>query len=381
MKLNTLIVNGIKPKSNPHNSVTLPIFLSSTFIQDSISSSNKFSYSRSANPTRNAFEELFAKVEGVKYCFSTATGMAATTAVFNLFKFSDKILLSSQVYGGTYKYASTIFPAQGIKYELIDDFNELDESVITSDVKAIFIETPSNPLLRVTDIKRVVSMAHSKGALVIVDNTFLTPYYQRLFEFGVDIVIYSATKYIGGHSDLLAGLITTNNDEIAARLEVLKSTLGATLAPTDAYYLTRGLKTLSVRFDRQTANTHAIINALKNENGIERIYYPGSYSEHEKQLQNSQSSDIGAVISIELASGYDIHKFLNSLEVFNVAVSLGSVESLICHPYSMTHDSLSQSLRQKLGITQNLLRLAVGIEDSDDLINDLKQALRLAKIS
>ena len=379
MKIDTLIVKGIEAKDNPYNAVVPPIVLSSTFAQEGLGEFGEFAYSRSANPTKKAFEELFAKFEGSKYSFALASGMAATTAVFNLLKSGDKVLLNNNVYGGTYRYASGIFKNQGISYELVDDLNLIEENDITDDVKMVFIETPSNPLLRVTDIKRIVNLAHKKGALVVVDNTFLTPYYQRLLPLGVDIVVYSATKYIGGHADVIAGIVSTNDDALADRIAFMKNTLGATLSPTDAYYLIRGLKALSVRFDRQTQNTHKIVEFLKSNPAVRAVYDAGSHSEFEKRAQEAQASDIGAVISLELAEGYDYEKFAKSLHLFDLAVSLGGVESLICHPASMTHESYPKELQEKIGISQNLLRLAIGIENADDLIDDLKQALIKAK--
>ncbi len=243
----------------------------------------------------------------------------------------------------------------------------------------VFIETPSNPLLRVTDIERISELAHKNGALVVMDNTFLTPYYQRPLEHGADVVVYSATKYIGGHADLIAGIVTTNDDELAARIQFMKNTLGATLSPTDAYSLIRGLKTLSVRFDRQSENTLKIIEFLRGNPAVEAVNFAGSHSANEKEIQNRQASGIGAVISIVLKPQYDYKTFARSLELFDLAVSLGGVESLICHPASMTHESYPRELQERIGISQNLLRLAIGIENADDLIADLTAALEKSK--
>lgn len=379
MKIDTLIVKGLPAHDNEHNAVIPPIHLSSTFAQDGLDGFGDFAYSRGNNPTRNAFERIFAKFEGSKHCFALASGMAATAAVFNLLKTGDKVLLNNNVYGGTFRYVSGIFKDQGINYELIDDINELIAADVKG-VKMIFIETPSNPLLRVTDISKISKLAHAAGALVVVDNTFLTPYYQRCLEFGADIVVYSATKYIGGHADLIAGLITTNNDALAERLQFMKNTLGATLSPMDSYYLIRGLKTLSVRFDRQSENTLKIIKFLQNHEGVSKVHYAGSHSKFEKEAQEAQTSGIGAVISFELDQKYDYKIFAKSLKLFDLAVSLGGVESLICHPASMTHESYPRELQDKIGIKQNLLRLAIGIENAKDLIADLKQAFKKAKI-
>ena len=377
MKVDTLIVKGIEAKSNPHNAVIPPIYLASTFVQESLDDFGKYAYSRGANPTRNAFEELFAKFEGSKYAFALASGMAATSAAFALLKSGDRVLLNNNVYGGTYRYVSGIFKNQGINYDLVDDLNLITE--IPSDVKMVFIETPSNPLLRVTDIERISELAHKNGALVVMDNTFLTPYYQRPLEHGADVVVYSATKYIGGHADLIAGIVTTNDDELAARIQFMKNTLGATLSPTDSYSLIRGLKTLSVRFDRQSENTLKIIEFLRSNPAVEAVNFAGSHSKSEKKIQDRQASGIGAVISLVLKPQYDYKTFARSLELFDLAVSLGGVESLICHPASMTHESYPRELQERIGISQNLLRLAIGIENADDLIADLTAALEKSK--
>jgi len=380
MKLDTLIVKGIEAKHNPFGAVVPPVYLATTFVQEGLDGFGEFAYSRGANPTKQAFDELFAKVEGSKYAFSFGSGMAATAAAFSLLKTGDKVLLNNNVYGGTFRYVSNVFASQGISYEAVDDLNLLEEKDIAENVRAIFIETPSNPLLRVTDIRRIADIAHKRGILVIADNTFLTPYYQKLFDFGVDIVVYSATKYIGGHADVIAGIVTTNDDALAERIAFMKNTLGATLSPADAYNLIRGLKTLSVRFDRQSENTLKIVEFLEKNSAVKTVYYAGSFSAEEKRIQNAQASGIGALISLELKDGYDYKIFAKSLELFDLAVSLGGVESLICHPASMTHESYSPQLQAQIGITQGLLRLAVGIENSDDLIADIAQAINKAKI-
>lgn len=264
MKLDTLIVKGIEAKHNPFGAVVPPVYLATTFVQEGLDGFGEFAYSRGANPTKQAFDELFAKVEGSKYAFSFGSGMAATAAAFSLLKTGDKVLLNNNVYGGTFRYVSNVFASQGISYEAVDDLNLLEEKDIAENVRVIFIETPSNPLLRVTDIRRIADIAHERGILVIADNTFLTPYYQKLFDFGVDIVVYSATKYIGGHADVIAGIVTVNDDALAEKIKFARNTFGGIISPMDAYYLIRGLKTLSVRFDRQTQNTHKIIEFLKS---------------------------------------------------------------------------------------------------------------------
>lgn len=378
MKIDSLVVKGIDASDDPYHAVVPPIYLSTTYAQEKLGEFGEFAYGRGGNPTRSSLETLFAKIEGVSHSFAFASGMAATTAVFNLFKKGDKILLNNNVYGGTYRYVDNIFKRQGISYELVDDFNLLTLENLEDDIAAVFIETPSNPLLRVTDLEHIVKLAHAKGILVIIDNTFMTPYFQKPFDFGVDIVVYSATKYIGGHADAIAGLVTTNNEKIAAEIKFLQNTLGGILTPTDSYTLIKGLKTLSVRLDRQESNTRQIINYLKEHPAVDRVYYPGAYSAVEQAIHQKQSSGLGAVISLQLKAALSSDIFIQSLNFFDLAVSLGGVESLICHPASMTHESYELELQEKIGIKQNLLRLAIGIENIADLIADLDQALEKA---
>ncbi|MCO7124354.1 PLP-dependent aspartate aminotransferase family protein [Sporolactobacillus shoreicorticis] len=379
MKLDSLIVKGIDAKDNPNHAVVPPIFLATTYVQDNLHGFQSFAYARGGNPTRNNLETLFSKIEQADYSYAFASGMAAVSAVFSLFKSGDKILLNNNVYGGTYRYASNLFAERGIAYELVHDFNELKADDLDDDVAALYIETPSNPLLRVADIQRLAAIAREKGKLLIVDNTFLTAYYQNPLALGADLVLYSATKYLSGHADVIAGLVATNQDKIAQKLKFLQNTLGGILSPTDSYALIRGIKTLSVRLDRQEENTNKIIEFFSSHPGIDQLYYPGSYSQEEKEIQRRQASGHGSVISVRLASDYDQDRFVAALSLFDLAVSLGGVESLICQPATMTHESFDEKLQEKIGITKGLLRLAIGIENADDLLEDLARALEKAK--
>lgn len=375
MEFDSLVVQGIPAVENEKGSVVPPIHLVTTYVQESLSSFQEFGYGRGENPTRFNLEALVSQLEGVKHGFAFSSGMAATTTVFNLFKQGDKVLLNCDLYGGTYRYADKLFTQQGIDFELVDDVNDLTDADLTPNVKAIFIETPSNPLLRVIDIQKLGDLAHRHDCLVIIDNTFMTPYLQRSFELGADIVVYSATKYLSGHSDIIAGLVTVDDDDLAAEIKLLQSTLGNILSPTDSYHLIQGIKTLTVRMDKQEENTKKIIEFLEKHPRIANVYYPGSSSAVEAEVQKKQASGIGAVFSIELVPEASPEKFVDALNIINLAVSLGGVESLICHPASMTHDYYSPELRAKIGISEGLLRLAIGIENADDLIKDLEQAL------
>jgi cystathionine beta-lyase len=317
-------------------------------------------------------------MEGAKFALATSSGMAATSLVFELLKEGDKILINSNVYGGTWRFVSNLFENRGLVYEIVDDFNTYD--LKDSDAKLVFIETPSNPLLEVTDIRRVCEAAHKKGMTVIVDNTFMTSYLQKPLMLGADIVIYSATKYYGGHSDLLAGLILLNDEKLYERFRFLRNTLGGILSPFDSFLLMRGMRTLALRLDKQQENAKGIAHFLDSHDGADKVYYPGLKSNRGYEIQLEQAYGPGAVLSFELnEKDYDLKTFVANLKYFAFAVSLGGVESLICRPSTMTHESYKKELQVKIGIRPNLLRLSPGIEDIDDLLDDLNNAFIKAR--
>jgi cystathionine beta-lyase len=301
--------------------------------------------------------------------------MAAITAVLFLFKSGDKLLISSNVYGGTFRVLDKVFKNFEISYEMIDtsDLNLL-ESRIDETVKGLIIESPANPLLTITDIKAASEVAHRHDILTIVDNTFMTPYLQRPLTLGADIIVHSATKYLGGHSDLVAGLAVTNRDDIATRLAFIQNATGGILEPFDSWLLIRGIKTLSVRLDRHLENAAYIADFLVSHPGVEKVYYPGLKDFDGYEVNKKQASGAGAIISFVLSEKYDIRKFYKSLSLITLGESLGGVESLACHPASMTHASIPYEVRQKVGIVNNLVRLSVGIEDKSDLVDDLSVA-------
>ena len=308
--------------------------------------------------------------------FAFASGMAAITAVLSLFKTGDKIIISSNVYGGTFRVLDKIFSNFGITYSIEDttDISALDEK-ITPDVKAILVESPANPLLTITDLKAVAGLAKKHGILSIVDNTFMTPYLQRPIELGVDIVIHSATKYLGGHSDLVAGLVVVNTKELAEKLAFIQNSTGGILQPFDSFLLIRGIKTLGVRMDRHVENAQKAAEFLKNHDAVKKVYYPGLVSAQGYEINKKQAKNGGAMISFELYEDYNIETFFSSLKLIALAESLGGVESLVCHPASMTHASMPYETRQKIGITDGLIRLSIGIENISDIIADLKYAI------
>lgn len=360
--------------------VNVPIYQTSTYEQQGIGQNKGWEYSRTGNPTRAALEALIAELEGGTHGFAFGSGMAALTAVLTLFKSGDKIIISSNVYGGTFRVLDKIFKNFNITYSIEDttDLASLD-SKVTPDVKAILIETPANPLLTITDLRGVADIAKKHGILSIVDNTFMTPYLQRPIESGIDIVVHSATKYLGGHSDVVAGLAVVHDKELAERLAFIQNATGGVLGPFDSFLLIRGIKTLGVRLDRHTENALKIAKWLTEQPSVKKVYYPGLESAQGYEINKKQAKNGGAMISFELKENYDFKKFFSSLGLIALAESLGGVESLACHPASMTHASIPREIREKVGITDGLIRLSVGIESAEDLIADLQQAIEKAE--
>ncbi|MBP5175467.1 MAG: PLP-dependent transferase [Treponema sp.] len=359
--------------------VNVPIYQTSTYAQQGIGQNKGWEYSRTGNPTRAALEKLIAELEGGTHGFAFASGMAALSTVLTLFKSGDRIIISSNVYGGTFRVLDKIFKNFGINYSIEDTSNlETLEQKISGDVKAILVETPANPLLTITDLEGVAKLAKKHGILSIVDNTFMTPYLQRPIEKGIDIVVHSATKYLGGHSDVVAGLAVVKDAALAERLAFIQNAVGGVLGPFDSFLLIRGIKTLGVRLDRHTENALKIARWLEKNPAVKRVYYPGLEGAQGYEINKRQAKNGGAMISFELKENYDFKKFFSSLKLISLAESLGGVESLACHPASMTHASIPREIREKVGITDGLIRLSVGIEGADDLIFDLNNAIEEA---
>ncbi len=359
--------------------VNVPIYQTSTYRQEGLGKNSGWEYSRTGNPTRAALEALIAELEGGTRGFAFASGMAASTAVISLFKSGDKIIISSNVYGGTFRVLDKIFKNFGITYSIEDTSNlKTLEKKITPDVKAIWVESPANPLLTITDLEGVAKLAKKKKILSIVDNTFMTPYIQRPIEKGIDIVVHSATKYLGGHSDLVAGLAVVKDKALAERLAFIQNATGGVLGPFDSFLLIRGIKTLGVRLDRHVENAEKIAAHLQKHSAVKKIYYPGLKSDVGYKVNKKQAKNGGAMISFELKENYNIKKFFSSLKLVALAESLGGVESLVCHPASMTHASIPKDIRDKVGITDGLIRLSVGIESAADIIADLDSAIKAA---
>lgn len=374
--IDSALIHGGICKDQLTGAVNIPIYQTSTYEQASLGHNKGYEYSRTGNPTRAALEALIAELEHGREGFAFASGMAAITAVLSLFKSGDRIIISSNVYGGTFRVLDKVFNNFGITYS-IEDTTDLKmlESKIAPDVKAIFVESPANPLLTITDIAAVSALAKRHGLLTIVDNTFMTPYLQRPIELGADIVIHSATKYLGGHSDLIAGLVVVSDPQLAERLAFLQNATGGILQPFDSFLLIRGIKTLGVRMDRHVENAGIIAEHLKKHKAVKKVYYPGLPDAQGYEINRRQAKNGGAMLAFELRENYSFEKFFASLKLVALAESLGGVESLACHPASMTHAAIPYETRQKVGITDGLIRLSIGIENVEDILADVDQAI------
>lgn len=376
LKINSLLIHGGTDGDETTGAVNVPVYQTTTYKQDGLGETRGWEYSRTGNPTRDALEKLIADLEQGKYGLAFATGLAAINTVLSLFKSGDKLVVSDNIYGGTFRILDNVFKNFGITYKIVDTSDlEAVEAAIDDDVKAVYVESPANPLLTVTDIEEVAKTAHKHGKLLIVDNTFLTPYLQRPLTLGADIVIHSGTKYLGGHSDVLSGLVVVNDKELADRLYYLQNAIGGVLAPWDSFLVIRGIKTLGVRMDRHVKNAERIAQWLSGSGYVSKVYYPGLESDPGFEVQKKQADGAGAMISFVLDEKYDYRKFFRSLKLITLAESLGGVESLVCHPASMTHAAIPADIRKEVGIVDELIRFSVGIEDVEDLIEDLEQAI------
>ena len=376
------IHRGQKPEKL-YGSVSLPIYQTSTFKQNKIGE-YIYDYSRAGNPTRTNLEKNISSLENGKDAISFSSGLAAISSIVQLFKTGDHFILTENVYGGTFRLMDTIIKKFNIEQSWVDTSIASNvESKIKSNTKLIFIESPTNPMMQLSDISEICKIAHRYDIIVAVDNTFMSPYFQRPLDLGADIVMHSTTKYLNGHSDVIGGIVITNNDTLAEQLHFLQMSVGAVPGPFDCWLTQRSLKTLHVRMQRHDENGRAVAEHLNKSNKIDRVYYPGlsSHPHHElaKKQQLDPNGDVGfgAMISIDLKTLDRASTFTDNLEIFTLAESLGGVESLICHPAKMTHASISDEKRSKLGISDGLLRLSVGIEDLDDLIEDIDLGLSI----
>ena len=356
--------------------VIVPIYQTSTYAQDEAGTPTGYEYSRTGNPTRTALETCLASLENAAFGFAFASGMAATTTVMHLLSPGDRIVSVNDVYGGTYRLFDKVYRPKGYEFEYVaaEDLSpDLVRGQVLEGTRMVWLETPTNPLMNVVDIRAATEAAHAVGALCVVDNTFATPYLQRPLELGADVVVHSTTKYLGGHSDVVGGFAATNDPTVAERLAFLQNGLGATPGPFDSWLVLRGLKTLALRMRAHSANAHRVAEFLEAHPAVERVRYPGLASHPRHELARRQMDDFGGMISFELAGcARDALELVRSTGIWQLAESLGGVESLIEHPGVMTHASLADS---PYAVPPNLVRLSVGIESGDDLIADLEQAL------
>ncbi|ASS66630.1 MULTISPECIES: aminotransferase class V-fold PLP-dependent enzyme [unclassified Paenibacillus] len=354
-----------------------PIVQASTFHHHDIYSPPKHDYSRSGNPTRAAVEEAIALLEGGNRGFAFASGMAAISTSFLLLSAGDHAIVTEDVYGGTYRFLTTVLSRMNIETTFVD-MTDLDavKAALKPNTRVVFMETPSNPTLKITDIAAVASWAREHGLLTMVDNTFMSPYHQRPLELGVDIVLHSATKFLGGHSDVLAGLAVTADEELGKRLYALQNGLGAVLAPQEAWLLMRGMKTLQARMDQSESSARRLADWLSRHHGVGRVYYPGLPDHPGREVHERQSLGYGAVVSFDTGSAARAKEVLSKVRLPIVAVSLGGVESILSYPAMMSHAAMPPEVRAQRGIGDGLLRYSVGLEHIDDLIEDLEEALR-----
>lgn len=373
----TVVHAGVTPDPI-YGAVMTPIFQTSTYAQKSPGNPAVYDYSRGGNPTRSALEESLAALEGAKFAFSWASGLAATQAVIQLFEPGAHIIVSEDGYGGTGRLFRNLFARYQFNFEFVD-FRETKAVIekMNSKTKLIWLESPTNPLMRLADIAAIAERANAIGALTVVDNTFASPIFQSPLKLGADIVLHSTTKYIGGHSDLIGGALMLNDSKLAEKLKYIQFAAGSINAPFEAFLLLRSIKTLAVRMKKHQENAIKLAHALEEISDFDAVIYPGLKSHPQHQLALKQMNGFSGVISVRLKGHQErINRFLAGLKIITLAESLGGVESLINHPLTMTHASVPEPLRQKLGITPDLLRISVGIENADDLIFDIKEALK-----
>ena len=360
----------------PHTgAVTIPIYQTSTYVQPELGRHKGYEYARTKNPTRSALEANLAALERGKYGHCFASGMSATDTVFRMLKVGDHVVAGENMYGGSFRLFSRVLEKYSIEFTYVDTANvDNVRRAMRKNTRIVFLETPTNPMMTVTDLAACAEVAHQGGALVVVDNTFCSPYLQRPIELGADIVVHSTTKFLNGHSDSVGGVVISNSDEIGEQIGFLQNAVGAILSPFDSWLVLRGVKTLAVRMKRHEENGMAMATYLANHAKVKKIYYPGLPDHPQHELARRQMNGFGSMISFDLGSKENAKKFLDRVRLCSLAESLGGVETLISHPETMTHASVPLETRTRLGITPGLVRISVGIEDIEDLIADLENA-------
>ncbi len=377
MRFETIAIHAGERPDRTFGAVSVPIYQTSTFVFEDVGKTRGYDYSRTANPTRKVLEDTIAQLEGGKAGFAFATGMAAETTVIHLLKAGDHVISGDDIYGGTYRLFQNTMRDFGLEFTFLrmDDRKRIEEA-IKPNTKMMWLETPSNPLLNIVDIEMVVDIARQHNLMTVMDNTLATPYLSRPIEYGVDLVVHSSTKYLNGHCDVVSGAVVTTTDELSERVQFLLNTLGTCASPFDCWLVLRGIETLPVRMKQHEENAAAVANYLKGHPAVNRVLYPGLDSHPGHEIAKRQMSGFGGMVSLKLKGGIEaVNHFLRRLKVFSLAESLGGVASLVEHPATMSHASMPKDFRDKVGITDDLVRLSVGLENIDDLIEDLRQAL------
>ena len=371
----TAIHAGQEPEALT-GAVTVPIYQTSTYAQEHLGEHVKYDYGRTINPTRERLETNLAALENGKYGFSFASGMSAIAAALSLVKPGDHVIAGSDMYGGSYRYFSRILSDLGVEFSYVDmRYTSNIEAAVKKNTRMVYCETPTNPMMNLTDLGSLGVLAKKHKLISVVDNTFMSPYLQNPIDFGIEVVVHSVTKYIGGHSDVIGGALVTTNEDYAEKIKFYQNSYGAVPAPFDCWLLLRSVKTLAIRMRQHCLNAQMIAERLESEAKIQRVYYPGLPTHPQYALAREQMKAFGGMISVETGSLENAKRFTKALEFFTLGESLGGVESLVCHPVSMTHGSVPEDRRKELGITPGLVRLSVGIEDIEDLMADIERGI------
>ncbi len=380
MRFNTLAIHAGQQPDPTTGAIITPVYLTSTYVQAGPGEHKGYEYSRTKNPTRQALEDCLAALEGAKYGAAFSSGCAAADAIMHLLDAGDHVVCSDDVYGGTFRLFDKVFKRQGLQFSFVDLSNPANlELAITPKTKAVWLESPTNPMLKLIDLARVAEVAKKRGLFSICDNTFMSPYFQRPIELGVDVVVHSTTKYLNGHSDCVGGFACTSNKNLADRLYFLQNAIGGVASPMDSFLVLRGVKTLGIRMQRHAENAGKVVEFLATHPKVQKVTYPGLSNHPQYALAKRQMSGFAGMATFEVRGGLESARaFLKAVKIFACAEALGGVESLIEHPAIMTHASVPKETREKLGISDGFIRLSVGIEEAQDLIDDLAQALKAA---
>ncbi|MBK9164163.1 MAG: cystathionine gamma-synthase [Acidobacteria bacterium] len=376
MGFSTIAIHAGNEPDPATGAVSVPIYQTSTYAQDGLGRHKGYEYARTQNPTRTALEKNIAALENARFGFAFASGMSAIDSVLKLVKAGEHVLLGDNTYGGTFRLFDRVLRNYGVEFDLVDSSDlSAFENAFKPNTKMVFVETPTNPVMTVTDLAAVAELSHARGAKVVCDNTFMSPYFQRPLDLGCDIVVHSTTKYLNGHSDSVGGFAALNDEKDAEWIGFIQNSIGAILSPMDSFLVLRGTKTLAVRMEAHDRNGRQVANFLAEHPRVEKVYYPGLASHPQHELAKRQQSGFGGMVAFETGSLENAKKVLEGVKLCTLGESLGGVESLISHPASMTHASVPEERRSQLGITDGLVRISVGIEDAEDIIADLDQAL------